>query len=275
MRTVLIISVRFVPIVLGLLFALVSQSSAQSSVVHFRYQPEKSDVGTVYHYVKTNIDGTHPEHISQYVATKDRLEVFKFHPKEEPAAWVFADMDWRTFSVKHLESWQTFRDGSRKLIATVDYVDEEKAVAVTVIPTGKPAEKTPIGHLPFHVYNFDFASLNLTFRHLVNLESTFVVGVADPNFKNEGPLFLYKGEVAVSYVSEESREGVVCRKYRIDGPGLENRGGFIWVNKELGHITDMEIDLPDNPAWQNFKFKLTGVEKLSPSEWEQFMKDQF
>ena len=275
MRTVLIQSVRLVPIVLGLLFALVSQSSAQSSVTSFLYQPEKSAVGTVYHYVKTNIDGTHPEHISQYVATKDRLEVFKFHPKEEPAAWVFADMDWRTFSVKHLESWQTFRDGNRKLIATIDYVDAEKAAEVTVVPTGKPAEKTPIGHLPFHVYNFDFASLNFTFRHLVNPESTFVVGVADPNFKNEGPLFLYKGEVAVSYLADESREGIVCRKYRVDGPGLENRGGLIWVDKKRGHITDMEIDLPDNPAWQTFKLKLESVETMSPSEWVHFMKAQF
>lgn len=266
------LAVFIVPLI-GL--TLASQTSAQSSVASFRYQPEKIAVGTVYHYVKTNIDGTRPEHISQYVASKDRLEVFKFHPKEEPAAWVVADMNWSHFSLKNLKSSQVFRDGSRKLIATLDYLDAEKAAEVTVVPTGKPAERTPIGHLPFHVYNFDFASLNFAFRHLVSPESSFVFGVADPTFKNEGPLFVYKGEVTVSYVKEESHEGVLCRKYHIDGAGLENRGGFIWTDKTGGHITDMEIDLPDNPAWQNFKLKLIGREKMSPVEWEQFMKSQF
>ena len=81
--------------------------------------------------------------------------------------------------------------------------------------------------------------------------------------------------MTVAYVGDELRQGVRCRKYKIDGAGLENRGGHIWVNKNKGYIEDMEIALPDNPDWQSFKFRLTAVQQMSREKWEVFMKEQF
>lgn len=254
---------------------VISYASAQSSVSKFRFQPKKIEVGTVYHYLKTNIDGTTPEYVSQYVASRERLEAFKFHPKGERAALVIAEMDWSLFSAKRLESWQVFNGGEKKLFATLTYLDAAKAVEVSSPSMHTNAEKTAIKYRPFHVYNFDLGSLNFAFRHLAKPKGSFVVGLADPSFQDEGPLFRYRGEVTVSYEGEESRQGVRCLKYRIDGAGLENRGGQIWVNKSKGHIEDMEISLPDNPNWQSFKFRLTGTQQMSRPEWEAFMKKQF
>jgi hypothetical protein len=249
-----------------------SRTAAQDDVKKFRYQPEKISVGTVYHYVKTNIDGTHPEQISIYVAARDRIESFKYHTKGERAGLVIATMDWANFSVRRLESWQVFAGDEKKLFATLTYADGETTVSIP--STGKPDEKTKINHLPFHVYNFDLASLNFAFRHLVNPRATLTIGIADPTFK-ESPLFAYKGEAEVKYVGEESRNGAPCRKYKIDGPGLANRGGFIWVNKAKEHIEDMEIALPDNPDWQTFKFLLKRTEQMTPGAWAAFIKAQF
>jgi hypothetical protein len=36
----------------------------------------------------------------------------------------------------------------------------------------------------------------------------------------------------------------------------------------------MEIELPDNPDWTSFKFKLQRVEKMSRAEWEKFIEEQ-
>ncbi len=117
--------------------------------------------------------------------------------------------------------------------------------------------------------------MNFAFRHLIDSEQSFVIGLADPTFQDQGPLFKYRDEVTVTAVGEEWRHKVRCRKFRIDGPGLENRGGYIWVNKQKGHIEDMEIELPDNPDWQSFKFRLVNVEKMIRNQWEAFMKAQF
>lgn len=248
--------------------------SAQTDAAKFRFRPGKIEVGAVYHYLKTNVDGTKPEHVSTYVAAPDRIESFKFHPKAARAALVIATMDWETFSAKRLESWQVFRD-DKKLFATLDYLPKERAVNVSIPPLGKVDEKTAVKHLPFHVYNFDLASLNFAFRHLKDPRAAFTVGLADPTFADDGPVFFYRGEVTVAYVGEETRNKVACRKYRIDGPGLSNRGGHIWVNKSAGHFEDVEIALPDNPEWQSFKFKLERTRRMSRAEWEAFMKAQF
>lgn len=263
---------KFFTASLVLLFAFAVHG--QDSIKKFRYQPEKITTGLVYHYLKTNIDGSRPENVSQYVAANDRLEVLKFHERGERAGLVIAEMDWSTFSVRRLESWQVFAGAERRKFATLKFLPGERAVEISIPLLRTASEKTAIKHLPFHVYNFDFGSLNFAFRHLIDPRASFVIGVADPTFKDEGPLFAYRGEATVTYVKDEKRDGVLCRKYRVDGPGLANRGGFIWVDKSLGHVQDMEIDLPDNPDWQNFKFKLVRTEKMSAAEWDAFIKKQ-
>ncbi|HEX4899835.1 MAG TPA: hypothetical protein VFV61_04835, partial [Pyrinomonadaceae bacterium] len=191
------------------------------------------------------------------------------------AGLVIAQMDWQIFSVKRLESWQVYKDKEKVLAATLVYLPASKEVAVTLPFMNRPTENVAIPFLPFHVYNFDFASLNFAFPHLVNPKKRFRVGVSDPTFSDQGPAFRYRGEVDVAYVADEMRNGFLCRKYRIDGPGLENKGGFIWVNKRSGYFQDAEIQLADNPNWQTFKFKLQKVDRMSAAQWAAFMKAQF
>ena len=258
-----------------LLFIFAFEALAQSDANKFRYQPNKITIGTVYHYVKTNIDGTPPaENITIYVASKDRIEVFKSRTKGQRAGFVIADMDWTIFSAKHLESWQAFPGGEKKLFATLDYDAKEKVTNVSYGAANQEVEKSAIKQLPFHVYNFDFSSLNFAFRHLISPKESFTIGIADPTFKETGPVFEYRGEASVSYVGEETRDGVPCLKYKVDGAGLSNRGGFIWVDKKGEFFRDMEIQLPDNPEWQSFKFKLIKVEQMTRNQWEAFMKEQ-
>lgn len=258
-----------------LALALLTASGAAAQVEKFKYQPDKIPVGKVYHYSKTNLDGSEPEYISLWVEDKDRIRAFKLPPEGTQAAEVMAHLDWSTFSVDRIESWQTWPDKEPRLVARLAYLGAEKAVEVEILPTGKPAEKVVIPRLPWHVYTFDFASLNFSFRHLIDPTGSFVIGVADPSFKDEGPAFFYRGEATVAYVGDEARNGVDCRKYRIDGPGLANRGGFLWVNKKEEHFEDVEIDLPDNPKWKAFKFRLMGVERMDLAGWEAFMKGRY
>lgn len=252
-----------------------SQQQPRGDASEFRFRPERVRVGHVYHYLKTNIDGTKPERVSIYVAARDRIESFKYHPpRAGRAGLVIARLDWKIFSATRLESWQVWKD-ERKLFATLDYDSADSSVTVSIPATGRPPERVRVEHLPFHVYNFDLASLNFAFPHLARPRGAFTVGIADPTFKETGPLFHYRGEARVAYAGDERRNGVACRKYRIDGRGLEGRGGWLWVNKRLGHVEDIEIDLPDNPEWQSFKFRLTRTERMTRARWEQFIKAQF
>ncbi|MDQ3474525.1 MAG: hypothetical protein M3447_12400 [Acidobacteriota bacterium] len=265
----------FAACVIALLFSG-NVTQAQESLAAFRYQPGKIVTGVVYHYLKTNIDGTDPEHVSIRIAAKDRIESFKFHPKGTRAGLVIATMDWSIFSVKRLESWQVYKEKEKVLAATLVYLPASKEVAVTLPFMNRLTEKVAIPFLPFHVYNFDFASLNFAFPHLVNPKKPFKIGVTDPTFRDEGPAFRYRGEVDITYVGDTVCGGLLCRKYRIDGPGLENKGGFIWVSERSnGYFQNVEIQLPDNPNWRTFKFELERVQRMNDAEWKSFMKAQF
>lgn len=262
-------AILFAPAVL----ALAGFAAPKSDAAKFRYRSEIVPVGNVYHYAKTNLDGTEPERIVLWVASTDRIEVFKYHPDNPPAALVTADMDWKLFSVKRLESWRIFGDGKRELAATLDMPPQGSPVVVRVPALGRPQpERVAIEQLPVHVYNFDLSSLNFAFRHLRDPNGSFVVGLADPSFAEKGPAFFYRGRATVAYVADQMRGGVACRAYAINGPGLDNRGGVIWVAREGGHFQDVEIALPDNPSWTSFKLRLTKREKMTPEQWETFRR---
>lgn len=254
---------------------LAAPCGAQDDTAKFRYRASKAvPVGTVLHYVKTNIDGTRPEYVSQFVAAADRLESFKFHPKSPPAGLVVAEMDWKFFGAGSLKSWRVPGKDGRKLFGTLTFDAAARRGEVSLPSVRSAAESFDFGQVPVHLYNFDFGSLNFALPHLVSPEGGFRIGVADPTFREAGPLVEYKGDVTVTYLKDERRNNVPVRKYRIDGAGLQNRGGFIWVNRRRGWIEDMEIDLPDNPDWTSFKFKLLRVERMTRAEWEKFIEAQ-
>ncbi len=253
-------------------FAVTGGASAQSA--DFVFRPGRLAVGTVYHYVKTNIDGTQPENISLYIAGRDRIESLKFHEKGERAGLVKAEMDWASFLPKKLESWQVMSQTEQRLFATLTYHPAERAVEVSIPAMRPKAEMASIGRVPFHLYNFDLASLNVSFPHLADPKGTFTVGIADPTFKNDGAMFAYRGELGVAYEKDEVRNGVKCRRYSAAGAGIGGKG-TIWVNKKLGHIEDMEFDVANNPDWQTFKLKLRRTEKMSGEGWQRFIASQF
>lgn len=254
---------------------LAAPCRAQDDTAKFRYRASKAvPVGTVLHYVKTNVDGTRPEYVSQFVAAADVLESFKFHPKSPPAGLVVAEMDWKFFAAKSLRSWRVLGKGERKLFGTLTFDAAARRAEVSLPSVRGAPEGFDFKQIPVHLYNFDFGSLNFAFPHLREPEGGFRVGVADPTFRESGPLAEYKGEVTVTYLKDERRNGVAVRKYRIDGAGLRDRGGFIWVNRRRGWVEDMEIDLPDNPEWTSFKFKLLRVERMDRAGWERFIESQ-
>ena len=126
------------------------------------------------------------------------------------------------------------------------------------------------GFLFVESYDFDFASLNFTLRHLIDPLKSFTVGVTDIIRTDNGPTLADKGPVEIVYQRDANRHGASCREYTIDGAGLENRGGTIWVDKTRGVIVDYEISLPDEPGFESGKLKLVSIERMTAKEWEEY-----
>lgn len=235
----------------------------------FVYQPNANDVGAVHHYIKSNIDGSNPAHVAIYLATPNDVEVLKREAHEQDAAYVRAHMNWEYFCADQLASWVLTPDGQRRPMATftLDCATQRAHISIN-----EHAESVAVGHLPAHIYNFDFISLNLALRHWQHPEGALDIGILQPNFDSQiNALMRYEGIATLRFVAHAQRHNQACRRYHINGDGLQQRGGTIWVNQAHGHIEDMEIALPDNPAWRDFKFEWVGSSALSQTDWQTFI----
>ena len=242
------------------------------SLDDFCFQPERVNAGTVSHYIKSNSDGTYPARIFIYVPDHDHLEVLKLEAHGMDAALVKAHMDWTTFSADRIESWNLLPDGSRTPQASLFSSFKDKTFTIT---WKERNDMVQVQHYPVHVYNFDFISLNHILPHWQHPESEVTIGVLQPNFDpNPQTMIKFEGTVTIKYAGVEERDDHLCRKYSIAGPGLRHKTGLIWVNAQNDYIQDMEIPIPDNPDWRDFKFRFVSSEQMDSGQWADFMTEE-
>lgn len=240
-----------------------------SSIDAFTYRPELIEAGTVYHYIKSNIDGSYPARIVIYVRDNDHLEVLKFEAHGMDAAYVTAHIDWQTFSADRLHSWVLTPDGARRSQASLSSSYADRTFTIT---WQDRQDVVRVGHHPVHLYNFDFISLNYILRHWDHPEGEVKIGILQPNFDPDPETIMnYEGTVLVKFLGNEVRNDQACRKYSIGGEGLKGHMGVMWVHKETRIIEDVEIPLADNPAWETFKFKWISSAHMDSQQWMQYM----
>ncbi len=238
----------------------------RSALGALRYDAALADVGRVLHYRHSNVDGTRASRVSLYWAAPNRLESLKWSPGWKGSTLVVADMDWETFSVKGFETFQVAADGKRSSVARLETRDGE-------LVAGGGSIRCEIESLPWHSYDFDLASLNVSLRFFIDPTAPFTFAIADAIRSPTGVTFGFKGDVEMIFVGEEEREGLTCRKYSIEGPGFEFRGGHLWVAKsERPHFVDFEFDLPDEPGMTSGKLTLLESADLTTAEWQAFVE---
>jgi hypothetical protein len=250
------------------LSALAAEANPTTHVGHFEYRPDRIETGTVYHYVKSDLKGGNPARVVVFVATKSHIEVVKMEQGSRDFAYVTADFDWSTFSLSQITSWNLLPNGLYRRQAHMVFDGESHTIDIQL---HGGSEQVRVEHYPFHIYNFDFLSLNYSFRHLTDPHTPFDIGIVDPTWEDQGPVMAYQGLVRIEYVGDEDYKATPCRKYRVGGPGLNGEFGWIWVDREHGHFVNVEHPWRDNPDWDSFKFELDSIEHMTLSEWHNFL----
>ena len=239
------------------------------AVGDFQFERADVPVGNVYHYRKSNIDGTSASNVMLYIATADRIESLKWTDGRDAASLVTADIDWERFSAGAMRNWRLRPDAEPELRGRLDAGPDASAYRYAFGPI---KGETSLSEFPWHSYDFDFSSLNVTLRFLTDPTAGFSFHVADAIPEGDSWVFGPVGKVNARYVGEARRHGEACNVYAVDGPGLDNRGGSIWVSRAGGHIVDLEIDLPDEDKYRNNKLQLLSVDKVSAEDWQRTVR---
>jgi hypothetical protein len=224
------------------------------------------DIHTVYRYTKSNWDGSNASGIYLYVKDSFHLESFKWTEGDEWATVVEAEIDWENAAVKRFTNHRLYAGGERKKIAELT-VSEAVRLSFRV---GDFKDSMILDSRYWHSYDFDFAGLGFTWRALKDKKAEFSFLIADAAMVNGKPGFANKGMANVRYENDEKIREKICHKYSINGPGLANRGGYIWIDPVTWMIEEYRIDLPDEDGYDNGRLKLVNIFRMEPGQWETF-----
>lgn len=232
----------------------------------FSYQPERAPpVGTVWHYTKSNRDGSDPWHLDVYFAAPNRIEVVKWVEGASDFVEVIADLDPARAMPVVMSQWNT-AEGRRqpRLSARA-----EGGQALSVhLPDGNQA-KIEAQLAPLHVWGFDLMGLAFMLPHLVDPAQAFEVSFVDPNRPGQGAPFAVD-RARFEPQGFEDIDGVRSRKYQLGGPIFGEHQGTVWLNAESGRLERAEHVIPTSTDWKDFKLDLVGSEQLGGLAWEAF-----
>lgn len=236
------------------------------SVKGFAYRAGALTLGRTYRYRKSNLDGSHASEIQLRVASETRLEALKFEPGVPEATLVVAEMDWEVFSVRGFRTFRLAPGKPPELVAELATSADRKSLTARV---GALTLDCALPGFPWHSYDFDLASLNVALRYLAEPEGEVELEIVDPVQDADPPRLVAKGKVTLAYESHERRGERDCRRYILDGPGLEERGGTVWVaTGDDPHLVAFELALPDEPGMNSGRLEWLETVELSDADWQ-------
>ena len=238
----------------------------------FRYEPGRLAAGRVYRYAKSNLDGTDPSELALYLADETRFELLRWSPGVPAATLVAAEMDWEVASLASLSSYRIDERGERSLVAGLETSPDRRLVVARV--DGRELA-CALERFPWHSLAFDLASLNVALRFLADPVGEVELEIIDLRLGPLGAELVAKGPARLAYAGEEERAGLACRRYSLSGPGLEGRGGSLWVARgEEAFLVALELEQPGAPGMDSLRLEWRRNESTSPGEWQEFVAER-
>lgn len=223
-------------------------------------------VGKVFIYQKSNIDNTNIGNIAVYYLNEGEIESFKWHKGNSRATVVNAKINSNSLNVGYFNAYRLFSDGTIEPRSKLETISKNE---IKIIDGGQERQ-IKISNIPWHSYDFDFASLGYAYRFIKDKKSVNSFNVFDIDSSQKPPKFRDFGEVTLTYLSEEVRQTKTLLKYQINGEGLENKGGPIWFDKVDYHLVGFEIQKPDERGYNSGKLVLKRIIELDKKGWQKF-----
>ncbi len=249
---------------------LLASAGRADDAIRFLYQPDRSPVGSVFRYVKSNLDGSHAAPVTLYIAAHDRFETLSVTEGGSRARHVIVWMEWTTCAIRRIEWWDVTRHGAPVLVRVVSGGSDDRSFDV-VSDTTEAARRVDVVWRPWHLYDLDLATLNITLPHWTTPAESLSIAIVRPSVAADSARYRYRGLAKLTYRRDEIRDRERCRLYDVDGEGLDHRGGSLWTRVKDGYIQEIDCGLPDAPEWTSFKLTLRRAGHMSEGTWKRFV----
>lgn len=220
--------------------------------------PAAGQVGRTWHFVRSNDDGSRAEAVIMHAPAMGELAVMKAQARCTRAALVTARIDPASGQASELVGGTLGRDGRQQAFAW--FKDEGRQISArAALPEGEIRLATPVGHRPWHLYDFDLASLNLWLAGRSDHRAGFTIGLPLLLIGPQGPALRDLGTVTAQFAADGHWLGRPALLFRLSGPALGGRGGTLMLDAAAGHILDARLPVPNHDGYRDFRLRLTGI----------------
>lgn len=246
----------------------------------FRYASDGVvDVGSLYHYHYSTIDGKQKHDLYMYIKEEKQIQYLAAAYSIYQGLHLFTLTFQEHLVVNALAEnlLQDLKLPSSVVKSEGIYDYEKKQFSTKQIVWDKRGErKIGGGVLPFRIiptfeYSMEGMDLGHTFRFLDEQAKELLVGLS---------VMGQCVDMDVRYANDEMIGGIMTRKYHLRGRGILAKlfkvGIDVWIARDdpRRYMVKYVGYLRRYPYFEDVKIELQGVSKMKNTEWEQFLADQ-
>lgn len=239
--------------------------------------PPEERIGRIYSYVRSNRDGSEAERIHVYRAARTHIEVAKMRGRCTNAALVTADLDLARGQASRITGGRLRPDAGREEFAFLTYDPAARRIEARIeLPDGRLAGSLSIPDEPWHLFDFDLASLTVAAQSRPDRRADFSFGLAliwPPAGPNSWMRYL--GRADARFVREERRLGRRALRFEVGGPAFGGNGGPLWFDAVDGHILAAEWAVPNHEEYRDFALRLAAIDDGGAEAWRELLSAHF
>lgn len=234
-----------------------------------------AEASDIFHYVRSNQDGSEPENVVQYRPSRTSVAVYKWVEKCTTAAYVTARMNAAVTEGERYIAGKVAPDGTQSRFGTLDLQSSSSKLKADIRPAGADriqAEHQLAGR-PYIIFDFDLADLNAFLQeHRPTRDFSYALPVIWPG---EPGLFRDLGRLRAKVHGEELHEGAPARRFSLAVEGPSGATGMLLVNAQYGYIIEARLSIPNHEEYRDFRLRLVGRTAGSAESWSKLLRGHY
>lgn len=230
----------------------------------------------IYHYLRSNRDGSEPEHIVHFRPDPRHIAVYKWVEKCRDAAYVTAQFDPGTGEATILDAGKVAQDGSQAKFGRITLDPAVRTLELGIdTPGGRLTERVEGVGEPWALFDYDLADLNAAFqtsRPRADFAFWWALVWPDPA---SGKMVQKLGWVDARHAGTVAREGMTVRRFDLSLRGDPKVRGHLWLDPEQGHIVAADFDRPNHDNYADFALELERVEGGGQPAWDRLLQAHY
>jgi hypothetical protein len=233
--------------------------------------------GRIYHYVRSNRDGTSPEHVYVYRAASNRLEIYKMTEQCTNAAFVTAWVNADNGRAVVITGGRLMPQARYENFARITFDGASRMLdAEAALPDGMVGGRQRVDEQVWHLFDTDLATLSLQTMAASDPRADFSFGLplvwTEPE---DGQFVRNLGRADAVYAGEEEYQGRPAFRFDVGGPAFGDNGGPLWIDAEDGHVLGVQWGIPNHAGMDDFALRLTEVTDGGETGWQALLTDHF